>query len=58
LDEKKQLFGNMVSQKKKQKNNFELNRFLRKLNTLACTLDLSASNQVIVDVLWSLVEFV
>ncbi len=43
-DEKKQLFNNMVSQKRKQKNNFEMNRFVRKLNTLACTLDLSSKN--------------
>lgn len=48
----------MVSQKKKQKNNFELNRFLRKLNTLACTLDLSSSNTDIVEVLWALVVFI
>ncbi len=43
-DEKKQLFNSMVSQKRKQKNNFEMNRFVRKLNTLACTLDLSSKN--------------
>ena len=55
MDEKKQLFNNMVSQKKKQKNNFQLNRFLRKLNTLACTLDMSSTNNDVVEVLWSLV---
>ena len=32
-------------------------RFLRKLNTLACTLDMAAPDATIADVLWNLVEF-
>jgi hypothetical protein len=48
----------MVSQKKRQKNSQELNKFLRKLNTLACTLDLSGPTTTIVEVLWKLVLFI
>ena len=57
-DEKSRLFSNMVSQKKRQKNSQQIVRFLRKLNTLACTLDLSAPVETIVSVLWSLAEFI
>ncbi len=35
-----------------------MNRFVRKLNTLACTLDLSSKNGEIVESLWKLVEFI
>lgn len=55
-DEKDRLFSNMVSYKKRQKNSQQLFRFLRKLNTVSCTLDLAAPKETIVEVLWSLAE--
>lgn len=57
-DEKKRLFSNMVSSKKRQFNSKQLIRFTRKLNTLACTLDLSAPPLKVVEVLWNLQEFI
>jgi len=57
-DEKKQLFSNMISQKKRQKNCLQLAKFMRKFNTIACTLDLSAPSSHIAIVLWSLVELI
>jgi hypothetical protein len=48
----------MVSQKKRQKNSQELNKFLRKLNILACNLDLSGPTSTIIQVLWKLIEFI
>jgi hypothetical protein len=55
-DEKKQLFSNMISQKKRQKNCLQLAKFMRKFNTVACTLDLSAPSSHIAAVFWLLVE--
>lgn len=42
-DQKTQLFGNLVSQQKRQENSTQLLQFIRKLNTITCTLDLSGS---------------
>jgi hypothetical protein len=56
-DERSRLFSNMVSQKKRQKNSQDITRFMRKVNTLACTLDLDAPLQAQVAVLWHLAEF-
>jgi hypothetical protein len=57
-DEKLRLFSNMASHKIRQKNSRELARFLRKFNTLACTLDLSAPTKTVVGILWNLFELV
>ena len=53
-DGKKEMFDNMKNQKRRQINCTELNRFLRKLNTLTCTLDLSSRNSNIIEVLWQI----
>jgi hypothetical protein len=53
-DERSRLFSNMASQKTRQNNSQEIARFMRKANTLACTLDLAAPLLVQVAVLWKL----